>query len=327
MISALAPAILLLIATAEPTAGDSQASAKLQMSQAEFSRGDFEGALRTLDSAASQASDEKLLAKIHLLRGQCFAAAQNFVAADAAFAKALENDPEASLDAAKVDPTVVRMVESLRTQLRGELRIQTDPRGATVSIDGRPAGTSPLHVPVSIGRHVVEAKSVDGKLSWREEVVIRVKKTTTAKFALREGGKEGAGRRWSEQAKPTADLRLLLQPTAGDFFGIEIGGGVEYQFLRLTLHANLYRNFGLTPRFALAAPVSERADIYISFEIPTILASPTLFGVGGSGGLEYKVSKWLGLFAEVGVRHFFTGSGTSSPNRLTLQPGLRLRIP
>ncbi len=325
MISALAPAVLLLIATAEPTAGDSQSSAKLQMAQAEFNRGDFQGALNTLDSAASHASDEKLLAKIHLLRGQCFAAAQNFVAADAAFAKALEHDPEASLDAAKVDPTVVRMVESLRTQLRGDLRIQTDPRGATVSIDGRPAGISPLTVPVSIGRHVVEAKSPDGRLSWRDEVVVRVKKTTTAKLTLREGGKEG--RRWSEQSKPTADLRLLLQPTAGDFFGIEIGGGFEYQFLRLTLHASLYPNFGLTPRVALAAPVTDRADIYLSFEIPTIFASPTLFGLGGSGGVEYKLNGWLGLFVEIGVRHFFTGSNTASPNRLTLQPGLRLRIP
>src|SRR5260370_9260805 len=311
MISALAPAILLLIATAEPTAGDSQASAKLQMSQAEFSRGDFEGALRTLDSAASQASDEKLLAKIHLLRGQCFAAAQNFVAADASFAKALENDPEASLDAAKVDPTVVGMVESLRTQLRGELRIQTDPRGATVSIDGRPAGISPLTVPVSIGRHVVEAKSPDGKLSWREEVLVRVKKTTLSKLMLREGGKEG--RRWSEQSKPIADLRLLLQPTAGDFFGIEIGGGFEYQFLRLSLHASLYPNFGLIPRVALAAPVANRADIYLSFEIPTIFASPTLFGLGGSGGGEYKVSQGLGLFMEIVLRHFLTCGRTCTP--------------
>jgi hypothetical protein len=319
------PAVLLLIASAEPTAGDSPASAKLQIAQAEFSRGDFQGALNTLDSAATQASDEKLLAKIHLLRGQCFAAAQNFVAADAAFAKALEHDPEASLDAGKVDPTVVSMVESLRTQMRGDLRIQTDPRGATVSIDGRPAGISPLTVPVSIGRHVVEAKSPDGKLSWREEVVVRVKKTTTAKLTLREGGKEG--RRWSEQSKPTADLRLLLQPTAGNFFGIEIGGGFEHQFLRLTLHASLYPNFGLTPRVALAAPVADRTDIYLSFEIPTIFASPTLFGLGGSGGVEYKLSRWLGVFVEVGVRHFFTGGITSSPNRLTVQPGLRLRIP
>src|SRR5262252_3857589 len=141
MIAALVPAILLFVASAEPSAGDSQAAAKLQMAQAEFNRADFQGALKTLDAAASQASDEKLLARIHLLQGQCFAATQNFVAADAAFAKALENDPEASLDAAKVDPTVVRMLESLRSQLRGELRIQTQPTRATLSIDGRVAGT------------------------------------------------------------------------------------------------------------------------------------------------------------------------------------------
>lgn len=325
MISALAPAVLLLVATAEPTAGDSQASAKLQMAQAEFNRGDYQGALKTLDTAASQASDEKLLAKIHLLRGQCFAAVQNFVAADAAFAKALENDPEASLDAAKVDPTVVRMVESLRSHLRGELRVQTEPARAKVSIDGRVAGVAPLAVPVSIGRHVVEAKSADGKLTSREEAVVRVKKTTSVKLALSD--KEGTGRSFAEQSMPSADLRLLFQPTAGDVFGIEIGGGFEYRFMRLTLHANLYPNFGLTPRFALAAPVAERANIYLSFEIPTIFTSPILFGVGGAGGAEYKVSKWVGLFAEIGVRHFFTGVGSSSSNRLTLQPGVRLRFP
>ena len=46
---------------------------------------------------------------------------------------------------------------------------------------------------------------------------------------------------------------------------------------------------------------------------------PLLFGRSSVGR--------LGLFVEIGVRHFFTGSNTASPNRLTLQPGLRLRIP
>jgi len=332
MIAALAPAILLLVAAAaEPSAGDSQAAAKLQMAQAEFNRADFQGALKTLDAAASQASDEKLLAKIHLLRGQCFAATQNFVAADAAFAKALENDPEASLDAAKVDPTVVRMLESLRSHMRGELRVDADHPGAEVSIDGRPAGAAPLKVPISIGRHVVQAKTADGKLTARDEVVVHSKKSADLHLAMRPPGsaapKDAAANSQTDEIKPTADVRILLQPlTSEEVFGIEIGGGFEYEFLRLTLHASLYPNFGFTPRVALVAPVADRADIYLSVEIPIIFSSPTAFGLGGAGGVEYKVSSWLGLFAELGVRHLFTGPGTD-PNRLTLQPGLRLRVP
>src|SRR5215471_16560974 len=218
MIAALVPAILLFVASAEPSAGDSQAAAKLQMAQAEFNRADFQGALKTLDAAASQASDEKLLAKIHLLRGQCFAAVQNFVAADAAFTKALENDPEASLDAAKVDPTVVRMLESLRSHMRGELRVDADQPGAEVSIDGRPAGAAPLAVPISIGRHVVEAKTADGKLAAREEVVVHSKKSADLHLAMRPPGSAAkkAADGSTDEIKPTADVRLLLQPTASD---------------------------------------------------------------------------------------------------------------
>jgi len=325
MIAALVPAILLFVASAEPSAGDSQAAAKLQMAQTEFNRADFQGALKTLDAAASQASDEKLLAKIHLLRGQCFAAVQNFVAADAAFTKALENDPEASLDAAKVDPTVVRMLESLRSHMRGELRVDADQPGAEVSIDGRPAGAAPLAVPISIGRHLVEAKTTDGKLAAREEVVVHSKKSAALRLAMRPPG-SAAPKDATNELKPTADVRLLLQPTASEeVFGIEIGGGFEYQFVRLTLHASLYRDFGLTPRVAVPVPVTDHVDLYLSFEVPIIFSSPTAFGLGGAGGVEYKVTNWLGLFAEVGVRHLFTGPG--DPTRLTLQPGLRIRIP
>jgi hypothetical protein len=44
--------------------------------------------------------------------------------------------------------------------------------------------------------------------------------------------------------------------------------------------------------------------------------------------VEYRFTRVVGAFAEIGVRHFFTGNPPDTdPNRLIIEAGLRLRIP
>jgi hypothetical protein len=334
MILALVSAVLVLAASGEPTKV-AAAAAKLQTAQAEFKGGEFQRALRTLDAAASQPAPDRLLSEIHLLRGQCFAALQDFPAAEVAFGKALEHDPEASLDPAKVDPKVVRMVDNLRLVMQGDLRVRTRPTGASVKLDGKPLGAAPVRASVPIGRHSLEASAQGGKKSALEEVVIHSLRVTEVDLALKEGGTTpkvdapAAPSSARSPYRPFGDLRTVLAPgSSHDVFGFEVGGGFEYEFLRASLHANLYPSFGLTPRAALSVPVVDPTHVYVSVEVPFLFSSPFAFGLGGAGGVEYRFTRVVGAFAEIGVRHFFTGTPPDAdPNRLIIEAGLRLRIP
>lgn len=333
MIPALVSAVLVLAASGEPPKAET-AAAKLQAAQAEFKGGDFQRALKTLDAATAQPAPDRVLSEIHLLRGQCFAALQDFPAAEIAFGKALEYDPEASLDPAKVDPKVVRMVDNLRLVMRGELRVRTEPPGASVKLDGKPLGAAPVKASVPIGRHTLEAITQDGKKTAREEVVIHSRRATEVDLALREGGPaptvDAAAAPSPPHApyRPFADLRTVFAPGSSyDGVGFEVGGGFEYEFFRGSLHANLYPTFGFTPRVALSVPVVEPAHVYVSVEVPFLFSSPVGFGLGGAGGVEYLFTRVVGAFVEVGARHFFGGNGDFDPNRLVIEAGLRLRIP
>jgi hypothetical protein len=332
MILALVSAVWVLAASGEPTKA-SAAAAKLQTAQAEFKGGEFQRALRTLDAAASQPAPDRLLSEIHLLRGQCFAALQDFPAAEVAFGKALEHDPEASLDPAKVDPKVVRMVDNLRLVMKGDLRVRTRPAGASVKLDGKPLGAAPVRASVSIGRHSLEAIAQDGKKTALEEVVIRSLRATEVDLVLKEGGATSkvdpaAPSSPRSPYRPFGDLRTVFAPASShDVVGFEVGGGFEYEFLRASLHANLYPSFGLTPRAALSVPVVEPTHVYVSVEVPFLFSSPFAVGLGGAGGVEYLFTRVVGAFAEIGARHFFTGTPDPDPNRLVIEAGLRLRIP
>lgn len=335
MIPALVSAVLVLAASGEPTKAET-AAAKLQAAQAEFKGGDFQRALKTLDAAVAQPAPDRVLSEIHLLRGQCFAALQEFPAAEIAFGKALEYDPEASLDPAKVDPKVVRMVDNLRLVMQGDLRVRTDPAGASVKLDGKPLGAAPVKSSVPIGRHSLEAITQDGKKTAREEVVIHSRRSTEVDLALREGGpahKVDAPAAPSPSPpralyRPFADLRTVFAPVSSyDVVGFEVGGGFEYEFFRGSVHANVYPSFGFTPRMALSVPVVEPVHVYVSVEVPLLFSSPVAFGLGGAGGLEYLFTRVVGAFAEIGARHFFAGNGEADPNRLVIEAGLRLRIP
>ena len=135
-------------------------------------------------------------------------------------------------------------------------------------------------------------------------------------------------RRAPERPRPVADVRLAVDPfQLEEGPGIEVGGGLQTQHLRGLLHARLFQDFGLTLRGAAIVPSRGAFSGYVSAELPVLFVNDTTaVGLGGAAGAEYAVSPWLALFAELGARHFFTGTAYEA-NRLTLQGGARLRLP
>jgi hypothetical protein len=137
--------------------------------------GDFEGALALLETAATQTPRGPDLARIHLLRGQCFGALRQTDKARGAFSLALEQDPELELDPQRVDPSLVALLNGVRSQMKGTLQVQADEAGAEVIIDDRPTGFVPLDIPVQIGRHRVSIRSLHTGRTANKEVVVKFK--------------------------------------------------------------------------------------------------------------------------------------------------------
>ena len=327
-------ALLLVMATPASKVQVPVGTAKFQIGQSEFRRGDFLAALRTLDAAAAEANDGQLLGQIHLLRGQCLAARQDLPGAEEAFGLALQRDPEVALDPSKVDPALVSMLDGLRARLRGELVVRADREGAQVLLDGRLLGQAPIKSSVPIGKHALEVRTPNGLYVATQDVVVRSKRTTEVDAQLRglaapsHSGSNGEVARAEDQPRPLADLRGTLDPlSSGKNVAFEVGGGMEYGHFRGSASAVIYPDFGFVFRGALKVPVEDRFNAYISLETPIIFAGVVQFGLGGAGGVEYEVSRWFTPFFEVGVRHFFTGVGAEDPNRLILQFGIRLKVP
>ncbi len=180
MIAALAVSALLLAAAPSKAPGQE----RFEAGRAAFVQGEFESALVELRAAAQEAESDDLLAQIHLLRGQCYAALPDDAKAEEAFTDALEFDPLVTLDAAKVRPEVVALLEGLRECLRAELKIWTDQPGSRVFLDGKEVGMAPLRRRVGLGKHRVEVKTLDGAYRGREEVLIHARQSHELKLSL-----------------------------------------------------------------------------------------------------------------------------------------------
>lgn len=183
MTAALAVTALLLAAAPSKAPG-APGQDRYDAGRAAFVEGEFEAALAELGAAAREAESDDVLAQIHLLRAQCYAALPDNAKAEEAFTDALEYDPLVALDAAKVRPEVVAMLEQLRERLRAELKVWTDQPGSRVFLDGKEVGMAPLRRMVSLGRHRIEVKTIDGSHRGREEVLIHARQSHELKLSL-----------------------------------------------------------------------------------------------------------------------------------------------
>lgn len=304
---------------------------KLEQGQKLFTQGDVDGALKMLDAAAAEGGDPATLEKVQLLRAQCLAARQDFGRAEEAFALALEANPETTLDPTRVDPTVVKLLESVRTRLTGTLVVGSTPPGALLLLDGKGAGLAPQTIAVPAGKHKLEARWGDGPLQAME---LQVRPRREMRVEWVQGGSalgEGAGLLTPRPIRPFGDLRGVFEaassgaPVSG---GLELGGGFEASWFRLGLFARLFPYFGVTPRFQLALPVLDSVNVLLEVSLPLSFL-PTGFGIGlgGGGGAEYYPLKWLGGYVLIGGRHHFLWPQRNDPTAFTATAGVRLRVP
>ncbi|MDP3238569.1 MAG: tetratricopeptide repeat protein [Myxococcales bacterium] len=322
--------VLSLALGASPSAGK---GTRFEQGQKLYNQGDVEAALKLLDAAAQEERDPAVLEKVHLLRGQCFSARQDFVRAEDAFALALESNPDASLDPARVDPTVVKLLDAVRTRLTATLIVNSTPPGASLFLDSKNAGVTPQTLQAPIGRHRVEARWGDGPMT-PVELVFKPKKEVRIEFVQGQAPPPQLVPVQPDQKplRPYADLRGVIDvpPVVGSTptGGIDLGGGFEFSSFRVGLYARLFPYLGVIPRGAWVVPVVPKFNVFLEAQLPLLFRSGGVgFGLGGAAGGEFLALPWLGLFGALGGQHLFVNTNRADNTTFHANGGLRLRLP
>ncbi|MFO0600518.1 MAG: tetratricopeptide repeat protein [Myxococcaceae bacterium] len=328
----LVPALALLLAAGTPAAKPPKES-RFEQGQKLFTQGDFDAALKALDGAVVDGGDSATMEKVHLLRAQCFAARQDFVRAEEAFGQALEFNPDVTLDPARVDPTLVKLLEAVRARSVGQVLLNSTPPGADVSVDGKSLGPAPQSLSLSSGKHKVEAKWADGP-AQKVDLLVRPRQQTRVEWVQQVSVAPGKATLSDRPLRPFGDLRGMFEPSTSGAVdgGLELGGGLEFLWFRLGLFARLYPLFSLTPRFQFSLPVATTGvgDFNITIEAGapiTFLPDGVGIGVQGAGGVEWYPLKWAGAYALIGGRHHFRWPGRNDVTAFTATAGVRLRMP
>lgn len=322
--------LLALSLAGTPAAGK---GSRFEQGQKLYNQGDFEGALKQLDQAAQDERDPSVLEKVHLLRGQCFSARQDFVRAEDAFALALESNPDASLDPARVDPTVVKLLDAVRARLTATLVVNSTPPGASLFLDTKNAGVTPQTVQAPIGKHRLEARWGDGPMT-PVDLILKPRKEVRVEFVQGQAPPPVLVPVQPEPKalKPYGDVRGILDasaaPGAAPSGAMELGGGFEWSYLRLGLYARFPAYFGVIVRGAFVVPILARFNVFIEAHIPVLFRNGGVgFGLGGAGGGEFLFLPWFGAFAQIGGQHLPFNTNRADNTTFTAAGGVRLRLP
>lgn len=163
-----------------------------------------EQSLRKLQKALKATKQPKLLARIHLYTGLDHLLLGDGSEAKKAFARALRQDPTVELDPKRFKPEWVQLLDGVRAQLKGRLRVTADRPKATVLIDGKSKGTAPFSGQLVVGRHRVVVRTRDALYSHRSAVVIHADQQHTVAAELTFSG----GRLTAESQPPGARVSL-----------------------------------------------------------------------------------------------------------------------
>ncbi|MCU0698540.1 MAG: tetratricopeptide repeat protein [Myxococcaceae bacterium] len=330
--------ILVCLSLAGTPATATTKGTRFEQGQRLFNQGDFEAALKQLDAAAQEERDPAVLERLHLLRGQAFSARQDFVKAEDAFSLALDANPEASLDPARVDPTVVKLLESVRARLTGTLVVNATPPGASLFLDGKALGPAPQTVQAAIGRHKVEARFGD-QVVPAVEVLLKARREVRVEFV---------------QGTPPPPVVVAPPPTApeekpvramGEVRGVfevppkpgaeaagalELGGGLDSKYFRGGVALRVFPYFGVVPRIALVVPAIGHLQAFVEVQVPIWLTRPSGglgVGVGAAAGAEYWLVPFVAVFAQVGGHYLFVNPMRGDSAALVASGGVRLRGP
>lgn len=243
---AMIPMVLaILLAGTAVAQGESPAAKARAEITGDFSKGEFEIAVKKADAALKKATDAREQAELHVLRAQALLALGQADKARAAFLAAVQKDPTVELDAARASPDAVRLLERVRGELPATLVVMVKAGDADVAIDDKDLGPAPLQTQVPGGVHVVLARGSDGRTTRVEarvppgrKVVLEMELSEPRKSADAPE-KEPDGAR-DAQKSPAVDQPLALEsvkPTVPSVvtsvrplrpvgLGLVIGGGV-----------------------------------------------------------------------------------------------------
>ena len=322
--------LALLLVTAVP-AGVSSRSPKFELGQKLFNQGEIDSALKALDAAIQETAEPGQLEKIHLLRAQCFGARQEFGKAEDAFALALEANPDTSLDPSRVDPVVVKLLESVRLRLTGLVVMNSSPPGAVLYVDGKSTGVAPQTMNVPVGKHKLEARWGDGPLT-ATDVTVRPKRELRIEWVQSKSATVSGPVVTERQLTPFGDVRGTLEIAsvqgAPVRAGLDVGGGFEVSYFRLGLWARVFPYFGVAPRFAFFVPVIDRVNVFLETWVPIWFRNGGVaLGIGAAGGGEFSIQKWLGVFLQIGGEHLFLNPNAADDTHFIATAGARLRLP
>ncbi|MFP2911725.1 PEGA domain-containing protein [Pyxidicoccus sp. 3LFB2] len=291
-------------------------SRELEAALQSVSEGDFESALAHVNAGLEKSGDEAGRARLFLVRGEVHAALRQYSQMEAAFAQALEADPDVRLDPERVHPTVVTRFESLRQRLRGELTIEVEPAGADLLLDGQSLGQAPWRGPVPIGTHTLEV----GPGLTTLQVKVRPGHPEQVRIVLPSAPEATSS---SPAFSAQARAALGLAPQSG--LGAEAGARLAGHHLYGELNATAGRRFGASARLGLQAPeLVGPLTLFVSLDAYA-LASPTLLGGGVSAGASLPLSSRFAVFAEVSGRWLPSSSGYRSTHLLGVS-GLRFTL-
>ncbi len=326
---------LLLAATLSAAAPGAQADESLKLGTTKYRAGDFEGALKELEQAASS-EDMATRSKARLTQGLCFAALQRFDRVNAAFEAALIADPEAQLDPTRVQPAVVALLDAARARLSGELSV-TAADERRLSIDGSPAGVTPLERAIAIGRHRIEAEDASGRIE-RREIVVHARQVVILAFEAAPPPTHPAPPVDAPAPAPNelnalAELRATLDPR--DYVGSlaqartgpapELAAGVGGKYWGATLGvmggAAIATTLRVTGRLPFWGPLAAE----LSLQGALFFTSP----LAGSGaallGLSVAPVRWLEIVAS-GGGGFVLGTSELRHDYVLISLAVRLRL-
>jgi tetratricopeptide (TPR) repeat protein len=330
----LAVSLIALLLTGTPAKTAKVEGTKLEQGIKLFNQGDFDAALKMLDAAAAECGDAATLEKVHLLRAQCFAARQDFTRAEDAFGSALEANPDTSLDPARVDPTLVKLLETVRARSLASVTFESTPPGAKLLVDGKDSGVTPQTMSLPVGRHRFEARWGDDSAGEVRTIPVQLKPRKDLRVQWVQHAGEGPGGLKLEPRplRPFGELRGLFEPrTSGNITGgLQLGGGIEFGWFRLGLWVRPFPNFDLTPRFQFSLPVVKASygtwNATVEVGVPlSFYASGFAVGLQGAGGAELYLLEWLAPYLYLGGSHHFLRYGYDTAFVVT--GGLRLRVP
>lgn len=130
--------------------------------QLDFAQSRLAAARTAAEPLVALAGGDALYADASLRLGAVLGHAGRAAESQAILALALALDPDRPITLAEFSPDIVDAVEAVRraaaARATRELAVTTEPPGADLTIDGKPAGRSPAHVPLAVGQHVVVAR-------------------------------------------------------------------------------------------------------------------------------------------------------------------------